>query len=198
MVLRKIRQSIGVFIANKKWVQVFVAFALTLVILTGLVFPASRVKAVDVTIANLAPAMTSGSNYSFTSLVTINTNERIPITNLRLDLVGPTNYSVLFNPDGTISGPNGPFVSIVKQGSSNYDAGSRSGYGYGYNSGTNTIDLAVGSPTDDTNAYRIGSGNWAWSIGDIDVAAGNFGAPYYDWGSGVRFANVNIPKKLSN
>jgi len=181
------------FVASKSWSKAIVALCLTLAVLTGLFFSTSPVKAVSVNLVNLPSTMTASSNYTFTSQVTINANENIPIDSIRLDLTGPTNAYAVFNPDGTITGQSDQFVSVVQQGTPSYSEGSRSGYGYGFSSGSNTLDLAINTWTDETGVYNDGT-NWVWDLGDIDDSIGNFTPETQKFGSGLRFANVNIPQ----
>ena len=147
-------------IVSNSWLKVTIALVIAVVTLTGLFYSPSSVNAVSVGITNLPATITSGTNLSFTTQVTINTNERIPIDSLRLDLTGPTNALVTFDANGTITGQSGQFVSIVRNNTPVNNFGFRSGSGYGDDSNiNNSVDLAVNSRTDETEIYYNGS-NW--------------------------------------
>jgi len=191
MVGQTIRRIFKFFNNNRNWGKMIIAFTFTAVILAGLLWTSSPVKAIGVTLT-LPPTVTAGNNYSFTSTVTINTNENVPINSLRLDLTGPTNAYAVFNPDGTITSQSSQFA-IAKQGNSTYAEGSRSGYGYGYSSGSNELDISINSGNDQTEVYNDGS-NWTWDQADNDTAAGYFDSGTQKWGSGMRFTNINIPQ----
>ena len=116
---------------HKSLYRVGIASALVLAVATSLWF-ASPVKSVDVTLPDLPTTMYTGHLYSFYAQVDINTNESIPIINLKLDIAGPTPAWVEFNANGTITNQSGHFVSVIPVGSSYYGYGYRYGSGYGY------------------------------------------------------------------
>jgi hypothetical protein len=180
---------------HKNWTKIIISFSLTAVILIGLLWFNTPVKAIGVTLVNLPTSMTTGNNYSFTAKVTIDPNENIPIDSLRLDLTGPTSPtpSVLFNTDGSIISKTDQFVSIAKQGTSTYTQGSLYGYGYGYSSGSNTLNSVVSAPANDVDVWNNGS-NWVWDNGDHDLGAGNYASSLQQWGNGLRFNSINIPQ----
>ena len=73
------------------------------VTLAASVWFASPVKAVETTLVDLPSTMSRGSTYSFYAQVDINANEAIPITNLRLDINGPSPIWVEFDAAGNIT-----------------------------------------------------------------------------------------------
>ena len=170
-----------------------VAFGLIAVMLTGLVLPTLPVNAVSLSIVDFPYTMTQSDNDSFTSQITIDANERIPVDSIRLDLMGPTDAYAVFNTDGAITSQSGQFVSVVPQGTPNYNFGSLSASGYGYSSGSNTVDLSIDANENCFNVYYGGS-SWGSDNGSIDVTAGYYSPHYQKSGSGMRFANANIPQ----
>lgn len=178
---------------SKSWSRAVVAFVLIAAVLGGLFLSALPVKAVSLAFIDFPYTMTQGNNDSFTSQITIDTNERIPIDSIRLDLTGPTNAYAIFNPNGTITNQSGQFANIVQQGTPSYDYGSSSASGYGFASGLNTVNLTVDANEDCFNVYYTDSA-WGFDNGSIDVTAGYYSPHYQRSGSGIRFSNVNIPQ----
>ena len=84
-----------------------VAFGLIAAMLTGLVLPTFPVNAVSLSIVDFPYTMTQSDNDSFTSQITIDANERIPVDSIRLDLTGPTDGYVVFNTNGAITSQSG-------------------------------------------------------------------------------------------
>ncbi len=111
--------------------KVILAVILTIAILAGLVI-ASPAHAVNVTLPDLPTTMYSGYPYPFYAQVDINTNEQIPITNLRLDISGPTPAYAIFNVDGTITAQSTHFASLTPVVTPYYGYGYGYAYGYGY------------------------------------------------------------------
>ncbi|MFH0859577.1 MAG: hypothetical protein V1921_00080 [Candidatus Altiarchaeota archaeon] len=78
---------------------------------------------------------TADSMATFTLGVDLDVGERIPIGNLTLSIVGPTNVTCAFNPAGTNLTACSGIVSITAVNVLNYTNGSR--WGYDYLAGTN-------------------------------------------------------------
>ncbi|MBM2831520.1 MAG: hypothetical protein HW414_572 [Dehalococcoidia bacterium] len=159
--------------SNQRFLRIAIAAVLVLAIAATLWF-APSVKAVNTTLPDFPTAVTRGTSITFTAQVDINTNELIPIVDLRVDITGPSPAFAVFNLDGAITSQSGHFVSIVPQvlpqfgfgyrsgtgfGSKNSVTGNHTflfGYGYGYGSPTlvaqakylitvNTSDMSPGS-----------------------------------------------------
>lgn len=111
--------------------KVIVAVILTIAILAGLV-TASPAQAVNITLPGLPTTMYYGNPYSFYAQVDIGMTEQLPITNLRLDISGPTPAYVIFNVDGTITAQSTHFASITSVVTPYFGYSEGYGYGYGY------------------------------------------------------------------
>ena len=120
------------------------------IILTIILVPALTAKAVEVSIQNLPSQMVSGV-YSFYAQININTNEQIPIIDIRLDVAGPTIVYAVFNANGTITSQSGQFVSIVPVVTAPY------GYGYGYGYGYAHRYEAEGKEADEEQEKVVGA-----------------------------------------
>lgn len=112
-----------------------ISLSLTLVLITLLYFsgPGSAIL-VHIT-TDKADYGTSDTIVTFTLGVDVDIDERIPVENLTLNIIGPTNLTCVFNPAGTnlTSCPN--ILSITVINAQNYSSGARWGYDEG--AGTN-------------------------------------------------------------
>lgn len=125
--------------------RVIQSVTMTLFILTGLVlFSAQNAGAIDVTIQNLSSSMCLGRTYVFYVQVDIESDEHVPITNLRLDISGPTSTFAEFDVDGTITANEGYVQSITPLSTPNYDYGYGYASGYGYYGGYGDFDYTWG------------------------------------------------------
>lgn len=120
---------------QRRYFRIPIAITLVLAITASLWFASPvPVKAVDVTLPDLPSIMYRGYLHTFYAQVDINSNEQLPVTNLRIDITGgsgTTTYAV-FNIDGSITEQSGHFYSITRVVSPYYSYGYRYGYGYGY------------------------------------------------------------------
>jgi transcriptional regulator with XRE-family HTH domain len=117
-----------------KWSRISVSIFLTLTIIGALIRFSTPAAAVNMQLINLPALMTTGTSYTFTAQVNIDSDERIPISNLSLALTGPTAGNVIFDPNGSISSqsPANLINSIIPQGTPTYNQGFGYGYGLGY------------------------------------------------------------------
>lgn len=124
----------------------FIPSTLITILIVAMLVMSGPAQAVTVSISGLSGSITQGTSKTFTITTTMeNADTFVPISNISLNVNGPTTKNWTFNPfnGSIISGDSDISVSVTS-------APSASQFGYGYGYGVDTVSGGFG--------YNFGSG----------------------------------------